>query len=475
VHTAEPERGGRNHQQGDHPMETPEETKLVKARPGGWIPHDHVHIQRWIQRLESYVADHPRDLVPPIAEFREMVHSDRVLHGQVEAMFEEAYEHRKRTPLGQIEVRTFEQFLRLLNGIMTTAPEAYEDVRSQEPSGLIGFPINALLDWPMATESGYVVFSNALVNQQFKKILAYWSQFLCSQESRYVLNQRESRLDPETLIEPWLGDWAQSQMVQVATSAVGEGDNPTPDSFAKIFNCDPSDEYYGFGSWDDFFTRTFRPGVRPISGEGDDSVIVNACESAPLQVQRDVQLDARFWLKGQPYSLQNMLDFDQHAPDFAGGTVYQAFLSALSFHRWNSPVSGTIRKAYIVNGTYYLENLYEGFKSGRKADPSAPNDSQPFLTAVATRALIFIEADNPKIGLMCVMPVGMAEVSSCEITVKPGQRVKKGDPLGMFHFGGSTHCLFFRPGVNLKFHFYGQKPSLDANNMRLNTAIATVL
>lgn len=26
----------------------------------------------------------------------------------------------------------------------------------------------------MATESGYDVFANALVNQQFKKILAYW-------------------------------------------------------------------------------------------------------------------------------------------------------------------------------------------------------------------------------------------------------------------------------------------------------------
>jgi phosphatidylserine decarboxylase len=264
-------------------------------------------------------------------------------------------------------------------------------------------------------------------------------------------------------------------MVQVAQSAVGEGSNPTPDTFEKIFNCDPKDKYYGFASWDDFFTRTFRSGVRPVSGKGDDSVIVNACESAPLQVKKKVSLDDRFWLKGQPYSLQNMLDFDEHAPLFAGGTVYQAFLSALSFHRWNSPVSGTIRKAYVVNGSYYLENLYEGFKNPKGADPSAPNDSQPFLTAVATRALIFIEADNPKIGLMCVIPVGMAEVSSCEITVKTGQRVKKGDQLGMFHFGGSTHCLVFRKGVNLKFNFYGQTPSLDANNMRLNTALAKVL
>ncbi len=457
-------------------MDTPEPAKRIeKARVGGWMPADDARIARWVRRLERFATQAPSALVPPIAELQNMVNSDRVLHAQVEAMFAEANEQEKLTPLGQVPVRTFEQFLRLLNGIMTTAPEAYEDVRNDEPSGLIGFPINALLDWPMATESGYNVFSNALVNQQLKKILVYWSQFLSTEASRYVLTECVSRLDPETRVAPWLGEWAQSQMVEVATSALGEGPDPTPDTFGKIFDCNPEDPYYGFGSWDDFFTRTFRPGVRPISGVGDDSVIVNACESAPLQVKTGVPLDAEFWLKGQPYSLENMLDFDEHAPRFEGGTVYQAFLSALSFHRWHSPVSGTVCKAYVVNGSYYLENAYEGFRNPSGADPSAPNDSQPFLTAVATRALIFIEADNPRIGLMCVMPVGMAEVSSCEITVKAGQRVEKGDPLGMFHFGGSTHCLIFRPETRLAFEFYGQTPSLDATNLRVNTAIARVL
>ncbi|MNZ56246.1 hypothetical protein D3C78_741900 [compost metagenome] len=52
--------------------------------------------------------------------------------------------------------------------------------------------------------------------------------------------------------------------------------------------------------------------------------------------------------------------------------------------------------------------------------------------------------------------------------------MKKGDPLGMFHFGGSTHCLVFRKGVELTFDFHGQSPSLEATNLRLNTAIARV-
>lgn len=150
------------------------------------------------------------------------------------------------------------------------------------------------------------------------------------------------------------------------------------------------------------------------------------------------------------------------------------FLSALSYHRWNSPVSGTVKKAYMLNGSYYLGNRYQGFCNPEGADDSAPNNSQPFLTAVATRAVIFIESDNPKIGLMCFIAVGMAEVSSCDITVLEGQHINKGDELGMFHFGGSTHCLIFRPEVELEFDFHNTTPGLDATNIPVCSRIATV-
>ena len=89
-------------------------------------------------------------------------------------------------------------------------------------------------------------------------------------------------------------------------------------------------------------------------------------------------------------------------------------------------------------GSYYLENLHDSSK-------------QAFLTAIASRAVIFIRANSEDIGLMAFVAVGMAEVSSNEITVKKGQSVKKGDELGMFHFGGSTHCLLFRKDVKVKF------------------------
>ena len=76
---------------------------------------------------------------------------------------------------------------------------------------------------------------------------------------------------------------------------------------------------------------------------------------------------------------------------------------------------------------------------------------------------------------MACLFVGMAEVSSNEITVKEGQRVAKGEQLGMFHFGGSTHCLIFRPSVHLEFDLHGQTPGLRSENIPLRARIASVV
>jgi phosphatidylserine decarboxylase len=70
---------------------------------------------------------------------------------------------------------------------------------------------------------------------------------------------------------------------------------------------------------------------------------------------------------------------------------------------------------------------------------------------VAARALIYIESDNPDIGLVCFIAVGMVEVSTCEVTVKRGQKVSAGSELGMFHFGGSSFVLAFGPQAYVSF------------------------
>jgi phosphatidylserine decarboxylase len=169
-------------------------------------------------------------------------------------------------------------------------------------------------------------------------------------------------------------------------------------------------------------------------------------------IAHNVHLRAKFWIKSQPYSPLDMLAHDPLANQFAGGTIYQAFLSALSYHRWHAPVSGTVKRAFVQDGTYFSEPLFEADdpQAKEEIDKRGISAVQGYLTALATRAVIFFEADNPAIGLMAFVGVGMDEVSTCEITVKEGQKVKKGDEIGMFHFGGSSHCLLFRKGVKVE-------------------------
>ncbi|RWU04240.1 phosphatidylserine decarboxylase [Pseudodesulfovibrio sp. S3] len=378
-------------------------------------------------------------LLPVVQEFKELIENDPELLMLFTQMFEEVPQKEPylTDPTGQPQIRSYQQMLQEMNRIIVQAPEFNQ-------TGLVGFPLNAILNWPMATHAGATAFLNPKVNRQLKKILAQWAVFLDSPDSRSVLST-----DPA---KGWFGRDAQKAM-------------PT---FVDDFICNPKAPYYGFTSWDNFFTRQFREGRRPVASPKNDAVIANACESAPFNLATNVQLRDTFWIKGQPYSLYHMLDGDPLASQFVGGTIYQAFLSALSYHRWHSPVSGKIVKTELIDGSYYAEALSEG------VDPAGPNRSQGYITQVASRGLVFIEADNPAIGLMAVMFVGMAEVSSNEFTVYEGQHVNKGDELGMFHFGGSTHVLIFRPEVSLEFDLHGQTPGLDSSNIPVRSRIATV-
>jgi phosphatidylserine decarboxylase len=407
---------------------------------GQWLPSDQLFFDQWMAKLTKGTQSAREPLLPVIQEFNEIIEEDPQLYMLFNQMFDQVPRNKsfRKDPTGKPQIKNHRQMLQVMNRILTTAPEFNK-------TGLVGFPINAILDWPMGTPAGTTAFLNEKVNRQLKKILNQWAVFLSSEDSRYVLND-----DPK---KGWFGRDAKAAMPY----------------FVKDFICDPNLPYHGFSSWDDFFIRKLREGRRPVASPDDDSVIANVCESAPYRIAKDVKLVDTFWIKAQPYSLQHMMAMDPLAGQFAGGTVYQAFLSALSYHRWHSPVSGRIVKTRLIDGSYYAEALSEGF------DPAGPNNSQGYITQVASRALIFIEADNPDIGLICVIFVGMAEVSTNDITVREGQHVKKGDQLGMFHFGGSTHCLIFRPQVKLKFELHGQSPGLQSENIPVRDRIATVV
>lgn len=382
--------------------------EITHARAGGWLPADQDTLEAWLAGLRGAVEDRPTPgaLHPVIVEFQTLIEADPVVRMYLEQMVAQvprAKRYRRR------HLTSVDQMLALINEVLTRAPE-------YNTTALVGAPLNAILDWAMGTRAGFAAFRNDAVNAMIKKILDVWCAFLSGPDSRYVLN-----------------DGPAGWRSPAAAAAIG----------IDRYEHDPADEYWGFASWNDFFTRRLREGVRPVADPGDDRVIVSACESTPYAISTGVKRRARFWIKRQPYSLQDMLANDASVDRFVGGTVYQAFLSALDYHRWHSPVSGMIVRASVVAGTYYSEADVEG------EDPAGPNNSQGYLAHVATRALFLIEADHSGIGLMAFLAVGMAEISSCVIdpAIAPGTHVEKGQELGCFQYGGSTHCLIFGPGV----------------------------
>jgi len=368
-------------------------------------------------------------LEPVIKEFKALIDSDPTVRMYFTQMIDQVSGYYKHNPNPNIYINSIDQMLYLISNSIDKAP-VYDE------TDLVGFPINAILNWTMGVPAGFTAFRNEKVNSIFKKILDEYGSFLDSPASLSVLNDSPTGWKSKAAMEKLNMDQYQY---------------------------DPNDAHWGFKSWNDFFTRKLKPGMRPIAEPDNNKVIVSASDSNVYSIQHNVKKVDWFWVKAQPYSLNDMLNNDESIVDqFVGGDVYQAFLSATKYHRWHSPVTGTIKKAYIKQGTYYSGTESHGM------DPGSPNFSQGYIAHVATRAIIYIEADDPKIGLIIVMPIGMAEVSSCVIPdkIKPGYRIRKGEELGYFQYGGSTYCLIFRSGVIKRFEVQ------EGNDVKMGQTIA---
>lgn len=352
-----------------------------------------------------------------------------------------------------IQIDNYETLLSVINQIIQRSP----------CFGSAGPPIYMALAQAMNTREGINTFLHSELNKRFKAMFKTWTEFLLSKESRYVLNTDE-------------GGWFSAPALRALEASFG-GMN-----FFDIYDCENTPEnYYGYDSFDHFFNRHLRQGVRPLMFPDNPDIINAACESKVYNIVSNVKRSDSFWLKGEPYSLQHMLH-GEYVEEFAGGTVFQGFVEVSGYHRWHSPVTGTIEKILNIEGAYFAQSpavLDSDYYSSSPAAPGPDLETNPylrslgFLTAIATRTLFFIRSDNPKIGLMCFITIGMTEVSTCVIHehVREGLRVKKGDELGMFRFGGSSHVLVFGPNAKVTFFDENNKPG---QYVKVRAAIAGV-
>ncbi|KAH8685338.1 Phophatidylserine decarboxylase-domain-containing protein [Ilyonectria robusta] len=410
----------------------PDEHRVHK--PGAWLPADHRIHQEYLRRVITHVDETPQQLLPVIEEFQQLIETTPRIYMYFVQMFDEASRRKPYVRESNVaaQMRDHHHMLQVLNHILSQAPQ-WSD--AEAGVGMIGVPMCAVFDYEMGTPSGHAAFLDPDVNRMMKKLLNEWGKYLQTPESASVLG--DDRLG-------WFGKTGMADLMEVANAP-----NKSSFKFEEMYICDPSAEHYGFKSWDDFFTRRVHDSARPVAHPNDDSVIANACESTTFHAQHGVKLRDEFFNKGQPYSVLDMLAHDPLASAFEGGTVYQAFLSALSYHRWHAPVSGTVRRAFVQEGTYFSVLLSEEVGEPDVSETGVEG-AQGYLSAMATRGIIVIEADNADIGLVAFIAIGMEEVSTCEITVREGQHVVKGDETGMFHFGGSTYCMLFQKGVELE-------------------------
>ena len=316
------------------------------------------------------------------------------------------------------------------------------------------------------------------------------------------LAKYQTPIDPNSKAPwKWLSNWLIEYSLELG-SFMNTPESLTPESLATFYTAEKynppghtmEQDYgpYGLQKWanfNQFFARRVLPGRRPITEPDNDNIIVSPADSVfdgefPINPDGTVDLPISsipfntVTSKGLQWSIDELLKESGYAEKFAEGKFAHAFLGPYDYHRIHAPVSGKVIKAQVVHGMCYLEVVAKrNEETGRgelgivrkwRNDPvlyasytsyadhervEAPNTAgYQFLQS---RGIVII--DNPHLGLVAVVPVGMCQISSVVLTCKENQTVAKGAELTYFQFGGSDVVLVFQKHANVSFVKKGQR------------------
>jgi phosphatidylserine decarboxylase len=244
---------------------------------------------------------------------------------------------------------------------------------------------------------------------------------------------------------------------------------------------DPNSPVGGFQSFNQLFCRFLREpypytDVRPLAGLNDPNIVIFPADST-FDGAWNIDSNNLVNIKGLEWPISSLLAGSEYADRFAGGTWAHAFLNTFDYHRQHAPVAGTVVEASNIEGLCYLQVIakqdsegkwrlapHRGFRKPKKtgdvseAQPDAPDDAG--YEFIQTRGLVIIDTGRADVGLVAVLPMGMAQVSSVKLAVKPGQTVRKGEEISHFEFGGSDIVLVFEKGAGV-----GQWPPLNKHHL----------
>jgi len=230
----------------------------------------------------------------------------------------------------------------------------------------------------------------------------------------------------------------------------------------ESFRADPIfnwDEYMpspsGYKTFNQFFARHTKPGMRPVAAISDDAVLVAPADSTfvgwwQVSQQSTIYVEENaLSIKGMEWSIHQLLEGSAYADRFKGGIFTHAFLNTFDYHRWHAPVRGKVVEARVLQGQAYLDvDCRPATVDGKTVNVLHTLDGTGYQF-VQTRGLIVIESP---IGLVACLPMGMAQVSSVVITAEVGVTLRKGEELGYFQFGGSDFVMVFERSSNVALH-----------------------
>ncbi len=202
-------------------------------------------------------------------------------------------------------------------------------------------------------------------------------------------------------------------------------------------------------SFNDFFSRKLSsPGMRPVAASDDPSVISSAGDSKPFGVwlidnKSNIADGKGVRIKSKSYESVALLlgSESKYKNAFAGGTMTFAYLDEYDYHRCHFPVSGTILEAKIIKGGASSGGVTTWDEKSKRYlfDPGDPG-----WQSLETRGCIIVKTENA--GLVALIPVGMSQMASVvfEDNIKAGNKIKRGDKLCHYLFGGSGFVMLFQ-------------------------------
>jgi phosphatidylserine decarboxylase len=191
-------------------------------------------------------------------------------------------------------------------------------------------------------------------------------------------------------------------------------------------------EYHSLNA---FFTRRLKPGMRPIDTSEHS---LTSPVDARITAMGDISSGTILNVKGQDYSVQELLHHSPHLELYKNGYVFVLYLSPTDYHRIHSPVTGVKMESEHIRGRVYPVNDF-----GMTHMPSVLCRNERLITYIAH-----------SFGEVAVIKVGAMNVSSIQYTDQSVKEWNKGDDLAYFEFGSTVVLLMengtFTPRDDLK-------------------------